>query len=92
MEVESYQPIKMTTTSRGGVPSSNQQRHQKKKEVCERILSQLADIGHESVEKPGFAEELQAYFTRLPTRYFLAVETLYDCEVIFSDPSVQAKL
>lgn len=70
MEVESDQPIMMTMTSRGGVPSSNQLRQQKKKEVCERILSQLADIGHESVEKPGFAEELQTHFNRLPTRYF----------------------
>lgn len=46
----------------------NAQRKQKKKEVCESILSQLAHNGDESVEMPAFAEELQAHFNRLPTR------------------------
>lgn len=71
MEVELDQPTKMTTISRGGAASPTQQRHQMKKEVCAKILKLLADIGHEAVEKPGFAEELQAHFNRLPTRYLL---------------------
>jgi hypothetical protein len=68
MDVELDQPMKMANTARGGATSPNQQRHQKKKEVCAKILAQLADIGHESVQEPGFAEELQAHFNRLPTR------------------------
>ncbi|KAG0557777.1 hypothetical protein KC19_11G156500 [Ceratodon purpureus] len=73
MDVELHQPGKMTSSARGGAGSPNQQRHQKKKEVCAKILAQLREIGHESVEKPGFAEELQAHFSRLPTRYALDV-------------------
>jgi len=64
MDVELDQLTKMTTSSRGGNPSPN------KKEVCAKVLEQLADIGHESVVKPGFSEDLQAHFNRLPTRYF----------------------
>lgn len=41
---------------------------QKKMQVCGKILMQLADDGHGVVDKPGFAEELQAHFNRLPTR------------------------
>ena len=46
----------------------NAQRKQKKKEVCESILSQLARNGDGSVAMPAFTEELQAHFHRLPTR------------------------
>ena len=53
--------------SRGGGNTSPKQ--EKKKQVCAKILRQLADDGHEVVTKPGFAEELQAHFLRLPTRY-----------------------
>ncbi|KAG0588603.1 hypothetical protein KC19_2G255600 [Ceratodon purpureus] len=51
----------------------NAQRKQKKKEVCESILSQLARNGDGSVAMPAFTEELQAHFHRLPTRYALYV-------------------
>ena len=47
----------------------NAQRKQKKKEVCESILSQLAhNVDAYYVAMPAFAEELQAHFDRLPTR------------------------
>lgn len=46
----------------------NAQRKQKKREVCESILSQLQDSGNDAASIPGFADELQAHFNRLPTR------------------------
>ena len=46
----------------------NAQRKRKKKEVCESVLSQLAQKEDASVAEPGFAEELHAHFHRLPTR------------------------
>jgi hypothetical protein len=58
---------RMTKGSRGGGNTSPKQ--EKKKQVCAKILRQLADDGHEVATKPGFAEELQAHFMRLPTRY-----------------------
>ncbi|KAG0583370.1 hypothetical protein KC19_3G131200 [Ceratodon purpureus] len=64
---------KMGKSSRGGGNTSPKQ--EKKKQVCAKILRQLADDGHEVATKPGFAEELQAHFTRLPTRYALDVHT-----------------
>nr|PNR62499.1 hypothetical protein PHYPA_000923 [Physcomitrium patens] len=51
----------------------NAQRKQKKREVCESILSQLQDSGNDAASIPGFADELQAHFNRLPTRYALDV-------------------
>lgn len=68
---------RMTKSIRStGNSSPSQQRSQIKKEVCGNIFNQLADNGHEAVEKPGFVEELQAHFNRLPTRYFLAASVL----------------
>lgn len=64
---------RMTKGSRGGGNTSPKQ--EKKKQVCAKILRQLADDGHEVATKPGFAEELQAHFMRLPTRYALDVHT-----------------
>jgi len=66
---------KMTMSARDGDGSPNRQRHQTKQEVCAKILSLLKEIGHESVKKPGFAEELQRHFDRLPSRYALDVHT-----------------
>ena len=68
MEVKFDNLVKMTGTTRDENMSPSRQRHQEKKEVCEKILSQLVAIGHESVTKPGFAEELQKHFNRLPLR------------------------
>ena len=48
--------------------AANANRKQKKKEVCESVLAQLARDGNGAVTVPGFAEELQAHFNRLPTR------------------------
>ena len=68
MEVEFDHLVKMTRTTRDENMSPNRQRHQEKKEVCEKILSQLVAIGDESAQQPGFAEELQRHFNRLPLR------------------------
>lgn len=68
MDVELDNLVKMTKTARDADASPNRQRNQKKKEVCARILLQLAGIGHDSVKQPGFAEELQKHFDRLPSR------------------------
>lgn len=59
---------RMTMSARDGDGSPNRQRHQTKQEVCAKILSLLKATGHESVRKPGFAEELQRHFDRLPSR------------------------
>lgn len=75
MEVEQLDHKMTKSASRDGDSSPNRQRNQKKKEVCAKILSLLADIGHESVKKPGFAEELQKHFDRLPSRYVAAYNT-----------------
>lgn len=56
---------KMTRNNKAGNTSP---KSQKKMQVCGKILMQLAADGHEVVDKPGFAEELQAHFNRLPTR------------------------
>lgn len=48
--------------------AANAHRKQKKKEVCDGVLAQLAHDGHGAVAVPGFVEELQAHFNRLPTR------------------------
>uniref|UniRef100_A0A7I4E4F0 non-specific serine/threonine protein kinase n=1 Tax=Physcomitrium patens TaxID=3218 RepID=A0A7I4E4F0_PHYPA len=61
---------KMAKASRTGNTSPKQE---KKKQVCLKILRQLAEDGHEAAQKPGFAAELQAHFNRLPTRYALDV-------------------
>lgn len=64
------------SSSRGGGAAGNTSpKTEKKKQVCNKILRQLADDGHEVASKPGFAEELQAHFNRLPTRYALDVHT-----------------
>ncbi|KAG0563749.1 hypothetical protein KC19_8G056800 [Ceratodon purpureus] len=75
MEVEFDNLVKMTKTTRDENMSPSRQRHQEKKEVCEKILAQLVAIGQESTKKPGFAEELQKHFNRLPLRYALDVHT-----------------
>lgn len=59
---------KMSKSSRGGGGNTSP-KTEKKMQVCGKILRQLADDGHEVATKPGFAEELQAHFNRLPTRY-----------------------
>lgn len=48
------------------------QRKQKKKEVCGSILRQLAETGNEAAKQPGFAQDLQAHFIRLPTRLVMS--------------------
>jgi hypothetical protein len=63
-----------SSTARGAAGCASP-KAEKKREVCGQILQQLADDGHEEVTRPGFAEELQAYFNRLPTRYALDVHT-----------------
>jgi len=52
-----------------GSASPKSEKTEKKRQVCGQILRQLAEDGHEVVNNPGFAEELQAHFNRLPTRY-----------------------
>lgn len=50
------------------------QRWHKKKEVCDSVLVQLQLDGvYDPASMPVFAEELQAHFDRLPTRYALDV-------------------
>lgn len=63
---ESDVVMKMPHSGRSSGNSSP--KTEKKKQVCGKILRQLADDGHEVVSNPGFAEELQAHFNRLPTR------------------------
>ncbi|XP_024543267.1 serine/threonine-protein kinase STY46 isoform X1 [Selaginella moellendorffii] len=46
-----------------------------KAEVCQEIVKRLQAENHEALEDPGFLEELQAHFNRLPTRYALDVNT-----------------
>lgn len=65
---ESDSLTKMAKASRGANISPKQD---KKKQVCQKILRQLADNEHEAAQKPEFVEELQAHFNRLPTRYIL---------------------
>ncbi|XP_024389139.1 serine/threonine-protein kinase STY46 [Physcomitrium patens] len=67
---ESDSLTKMAKASRGANISPKQD---KKKQVCQKILRQLADNEHEAAQKPEFVEELQAHFNRLPTRYALDV-------------------
>jgi len=55
------------STTRGGAGNASP-KTEKKKQVCGQILRQLAEDGHEVATNPGFAEELQAHFNRLPTR------------------------
>jgi hypothetical protein len=47
-------------------PTLNRQRV--KQDVCEEVYRRLAEYGDASVNTPGFIEELQAHFNRLPTR------------------------
>lgn len=48
--------------------AANAQRKEKKQEVCESVLSQLALNRYDAAAMPGFADELLAHFNRLPTR------------------------
>eukprot|EP00243_Klebsormidium_subtile_P002380 TRINITY_DN14729_c0_g1_i1.p1 TRINITY_DN14729_c0_g1~~TRINITY_DN14729_c0_g1_i1.p1 ORF type:complete len:587 (+),score=127.70 TRINITY_DN14729_c0_g1_i1:492-2252(+) len=74
-------PSSIRTKSRGGSggesgsmsPTMNRQRV--KQDVCEEVYKRLAEYGDASVNTPGFIEELQAHFNRLPTRYALDVNT-----------------
>lgn len=67
-------PSSIRTKSRGGSggesgsmsPTMNRQRV--KQDVCEEVYKRLAEYGDASVNTPGFIEELQAHFNRLPTR------------------------
>ncbi|KAL3689066.1 hypothetical protein R1sor_015375 [Riccia sorocarpa] len=68
---------KPSGSNRGGGDTSptNPNRHPVKSEVCAEVLRRLAEAGNEVVATPGFAEDLQAHFNRLPTRYALDVNT-----------------
>lgn len=63
--------------------AANAQRKQKKKEVCESVLSQLVVNGYDAAAMPGFAEDLHAHFNRLPTRFPLTSEIPFRdlCEI-----------
>eukprot|EP00897_Mesotaenium_endlicherianum_P009163 jgi/Mesen1/8275/ME000448S07418 len=54
---------------------SEAQRQRVKTEVCAEVLNRLKEAGSEAVLQPGFQEELQVHFNRLPTRYALDVNT-----------------
>lgn len=42
-------------------------------EIWEEVYRKLVQTQHEAVKNPNFAEELQAHFSRLPTRYGMDV-------------------
>ncbi|KAG6552390.1 hypothetical protein Mapa_006244 [Marchantia paleacea] len=75
--MEEVEGAKSSRSQKGGGDTSptNPNRHPVKSEVCAEVLKRLAEAGAEAVAAPGFAEDLQAHFNRLPTRYALDVNT-----------------
>lgn len=69
--MEEVEGAKSSRSQKGGGDTSptNPNRHPVKSEVCAEVLKRLAEAGAEAVAAPGFAEDLQAHFNRLPTRY-----------------------
>lgn len=47
---------------------TQQGKHPAKVEVCNEVLKKLAEADNDVVNTPGFAEDLQTHFNRLPTR------------------------
>lgn len=65
--------VKVTRSERASDASPTQQRYQKKQEVCMEVVTVLRNRGNPVVDEPGFADELLAHFSQLPTRYALDV-------------------
>lgn len=74
-QVQAPQPRGKGHRRSGSDSSPTHQRQRVKQEVCDRVLRRLEEAGDESIPSPRLAEELQAHFSRLPTRYALDVNT-----------------
>eukprot|EP00249_Psilotum_nudum_P012687 c23920_g1_i2 orf=686-2344(-) len=57
----------------GDLTPAQLRRQRQKIDVCSDIIRRMKETGHEAVNDPGFTEDLQAFFSRLPTRYALDV-------------------
>ncbi|CAM6085958.1 unnamed protein product [Calypogeia fissa] len=73
--MEGSERVKQSRKSERDSSPTQQGKHPAKVEVCNEVLKKLAEAGNEIVNEPGFADELQAHFNRLPTRYALDVNT-----------------
>lgn len=71
LELELYElELIVEEGARNSAMALNAQRKHKKKEVCESVLAQLVLDGvYDAAAMPAFADQLQAHFNRLPTRY-----------------------
>lgn len=57
----------------GSVDTAALQRLKIKQDVCDKILKRLREAGAEGIDEPGFADELEEHFKKLPTRFLLLI-------------------